>query len=52
MDSSFYYKYWLFIKLQNMEGEVFIALGTSNSDFEPPRASISSQSLPSLKPDM
>ena len=33
-----------------MEGEVFIALGTSHGDFEPPRASISPQSPPSLKP--
>ena len=49
-DGSFFYKYWLFIKLQKMEGEVFIALGTSHGDFEPPRASISPQSPPSLKP--
>ena len=32
-----YYKYWLFIKLQKMEGEVFIALGTSQGNSEPPR---------------
>ena len=51
-DGSFFYKYWLFIKLQKMEGEVFIALGTSHGDFEPPRASISPQSPPSLKPAM
>ena len=49
-DGSFFYKYWLFIKLQKMEGEVFIALGTSHGDFEPPRAIISPQSPPSLKP--
>ena len=49
-DGSFLYKYWLFIKLQKMEGAVFIALGTSHGDFEPPRASISPQSPPSLKP--
>ena len=35
-----------------MEGEVFIALGTSHGDFEPPRASISPQSPPSLKPEV
>ena len=33
-----------------MEGEVFITLGTSKGDFEPPTAIISPQSPPSLKP--
>ena len=45
-----FYKHSVFIKLQKMEGEVFIALGTSQDDFEPPRVSISPQSPPSLKP--
>ena len=33
-----------------MEGKVFIALWASYGDFEPSKASILPQSLPSLKP--
>ena len=52
MQTVFFYKYmyWLFQKLQKTEGKVFIALWTSQGDFETPGESISPKSPLSLKP--